>query len=81
MFDYTYDNAFGHLSEQHIQRLNTSTYRQEHAYEAFYYDDLHRLTRTLRARSATAFTPGHSDALSVEYGYDAVGNIRFKTDF
>lgn len=79
--DYTYDNAFGHLSEQHIQRLNTSTYRQEHAYEAFYYDDLHRLTRTLRARSATALTPGHSDALSVEYGYDAVGNIRFKTDF
>lgn len=44
------------------------------AVEAYEYDRLHRLKQSVRSNVST----GHA---TVEYGYDAVGNFQFKSDF
>ncbi|TQV72414.1 hypothetical protein FLL45_19590, partial [Aliikangiella marina] len=67
----SYD-AYGNLTKQTVGGYGGSTYYVDS--ETYGYDELHRLIRSTLSLSG-ATQP------YVEYGYDAVGNIKFKTDF
>ncbi|MET1257672.1 hypothetical protein, partial [Aliikangiella maris] len=66
---YTYD-VFGNLETQSI----TNQLAQQ-SVETYSYDNMHRLSSTSRT------IPGLSGSLTTHFAFDAVGNIRKKTDF
>ncbi|MDC8011209.1 FG-GAP-like repeat-containing protein [Tahibacter soli] len=66
-YDYTYD-AFGNLSSQ------ARTYVESSRVESYAYDKLHRLKTANSGTSDPVFG-------SVTYEYDAVGNLRAKSDY
>ncbi|ALS99737.1 chitobiase/beta-hexosaminidase C-terminal domain-containing protein [Lacimicrobium alkaliphilum] len=65
--NYSHYDSYGNLKEQQslISELNRT--------ESFTYDELQRLTH--------ASTTGTGISFDVDYGYDAVGNIRYKSDY
>ena len=69
---YTGYDSFGNLKGQTMGNYDGSTYRLDT--ENYAYDSLQRLTRS-------TLTLSGSTQPSVDYGYDKVGNFKYKTDF
>ncbi|MCW8998000.1 MAG: hypothetical protein OQK04_04730, partial [Kangiellaceae bacterium] len=69
---YSGYDGFGNLKGQTMGTYEGGSYRLDT--ESYAYDDLHRLIRS-------ALTLSGSPQPSVDYGYDKVGNFKYKTDF
>lgn len=70
--DYDQYDAFGNLKQQTV--INHISGQDNTDRENFVYDNLHRLTRSTRT-----FHGGAN--ISIDYAYDAVGNLLKKSDF
>ena len=66
---YTYD-GFGNLASQTVQYWHNNALAS--STESYQYDDLHRLTESKLTGSVTS---------TINYGYDAVGNLTKKDDY
>ena len=78
VIDYKYDD-FGNLEKQTVENLDSGL-NVITSVEDYVYDSLHRLTNSAQSID-TLGVVGNTINNSINYSYDAVGNILSKGDF